>query len=504
MSNTSRIAKNTIALYFRQILIMLVSLYTVRVVLNTLGVQDYGIYNVVAGVVSLLSFLSNSMSTASQRFFSYDLGTMDYEHLKKMFSISVEIYAVISVFVIILAETVGVWFVNAKLLIPAERMLVTNWIYQFSVISFVFTIMTSPFMAAIIAHEEMNIYAIVSIVEVFLKVGIVFLLRLFSIDKLWLYGLLMLCVTIINTTIYRTICRVKFKECRFRFFWNKTWAKEMFGFTFWNLLGCISSVARNQGINIVLNLFFSPVVNAARGIAYQVNNAILSFSNNFSTALRPQIIKCYAKEDFDTYKKMVFYGSKMTFYLMSLISVPLIYESPYVLSFWLKNVPEYTVLFVQLVLIDSLIDSVSLPFMSSVQATGKIALYQVVVGGLLIFNLPVSYIFLRIGFPPETTMIVAIFISLVALFLRVFLVEFQVHLRFTEFLYRNLPIMFGLSAFSYFALLGFQKYISIQNDFFHLIASLLFSSILQGILILFVGMRKDEREKFLKNWRKRK
>lgn len=301
-SNTTRIAKNTIFLYFRQILIMLVSLYTVRVVLNVLGAEDYGIYNVVAGVVTMFSFLSGAMASASQRYFSFDLGKGDTEHLKITFSVTLSIYLLLILVVVILAETVGLWFVNNKLVIPPERMMAAKWIYQFAVLNFVVTMITTPYMAIIIAHKKMSVYAYVSIIEVSLKLGIVFLLKVLPYDKLIVYGILLAVVSFINTSIYRFYCYKNYSECKFLFVKDKKLFKELISYSSWNLFGSVASMVRNQGLTILLNLFFGPLINALRAVAMQVNVAVLSFAQNFSTALRPQIIKSYAANE-NTFRK---------------------------------------------------------------------------------------------------------------------------------------------------------------------------------------------------------
>jgi O-antigen/teichoic acid export membrane protein len=422
-SNTRRIAKNTLMLYFRQILIMLVSLYTVRVVLETLGAEDYGIYNVVAGVVTRFGFLSISMATATQRYLSFEIGKGDFEQLKKIFSLSFEIYVLIAVIVLLLAETVGLWFVANKLVIPMERQNAAFWIYQFSIISFVFSILTSPYMAAIISHEDMNIYAYVSIIEVALKLGIVFLLQLIQWDNLKLYGLLLCSVVALIALVYWTICRFKYPECKVSKYWNQKLFKEITSYTGWNLFGSLVGIFKIQAINILLNQFFNPVIVAARGIASTVNSAVISFSNNFSTALRPQIIKSYAADNRKEMLKIMFYGSKGTYFLMYLFTLPLVLEANTVLSLWLKSPPEYTVLFTRLALIDALIDSISYPIMTVAQATGKIKLYQSVVGGILLLNLPVSWVLLLRGAPAYSVMITAICLTFIAFIARLLILK---------------------------------------------------------------------------------
>jgi O-antigen/teichoic acid export membrane protein len=424
-TNTQRIAKNTLMLYFRQILIMLVSLYTVRVVLNTLGAEDYGIYNVVAGVVAMFGFLSGSMATASQRYFSFEIGRGDFEQLRRVFSVSLTIYMMIAVLVLILAETAGLWFALNRLVIPLERKGAALWVYQLSIISFLFTILTSPYMAAIIAHEDMNIYAYVSIVEAALKLAVVFLLGLPAWDKLQLYGILLCAVTAINTTVYRTICSTKYPECKFRLFWNKKLFKEISMFTGWSFIGSIAWLIRNQGSNIILNIFFGPLVNAARSIASQVNAAITAFCDSFTKAMYPSIIKSYTNKDKEHIGDIVITSSKFSYFLFLILSMPLLLETEFILTLWLKNVPEYAVLFVRLVLLDALITAFTYSIGALNQATGNIKLYQGIIGGFLVLNLPVSILLFYAGFGPEWTLYIAVVFSFLALIFRLLILKWQ-------------------------------------------------------------------------------
>ena len=295
MSDTRRIARNTLMLYFRQILIMVVSLYTVRVVLNVLGAEDYGIYNVVAGVVTMFSFLNGAMTTASQRYFAFDLGKNDTEHLKITFNVTFQIYIILACIIVLLAESVGIWFVCNKLVIPAERMFAAVVIYQCSILSFLFTLISTPYMASLIAHENMDVYAYVSIVEVLFKLLIVFLLKVLLYDKLIVYGILLATVALINNVIYQFYCRSHYSECKLEFIKDRKYLKELFFYGGWNFIGSFAAVLKTQGVSIIMNMFFGPVVNAARGIASQVSNTLMTFSSNFSVALRPQIIKSYAQ-----------------------------------------------------------------------------------------------------------------------------------------------------------------------------------------------------------------
>lgn len=503
MSNTTRIAKNTLLLYFRQILIMLVSLYTVRVVLNALGAEDYGIYNVVAGVVTMFGFLSGGMASASQRYFSYDLGKKDDEHLKTTFCVTFQIYLLLAIIVVVLAETVGLWFVNHKLVIPQERMTAANWIFQAAIFSFLMTLITTPYMATIIAHENMNVYAYVSIIEAALKLGIVFLLRILSYDKLILYGLLLAAVAFINTSLYRFYCRKHYEETKFHYVKDGALFKELVSYSGWNLFGSVASMVRNQGMTILLNLFFGPVVNASRAVAAQVNAAVISFAQNFSTALKPQIIKSYAADEKDRMIKLVMYGTKIVFFLMLVICIPLFLQVSYLLKLWLKNVPELTQIFVRLGIIDILIDSISYPLMAVVQATGKIKLYQSVVGGCLILNLPISYIFLKLGFSAETVFIVAIVLSLIALILRIIITQSMISYNLI------LPFLKLLLFFMLLTVIASSApviLISKMNDAFWKFCFFVMISVVWSVAILFlIGLSKEEKQFVLNKlpWRKK-
>ncbi len=496
MENNSRtLAKNTLLLYFRQILIMAVSLYTARVVLATLGAEDYGIYNVVAGVVTMFGFLSGAMASSSQRYFSYDLGKKDSEHLKITFSVTFQIYLLIALVVLLFVETVGLWFLNTKLVIPSNRLIAANWIFQAAIISFLLTLITTPFMAIIIAHENMTIYAYVSVVEVSLKLGIVFLLKYLPYDKLIVYGILLSLVSFINTAIYRFYCHKHYPECKVRFICDGKLFKEIIAYSGWNLFGNLAAIFKNQGINILLNLHFGAIVNAARGIASQVNSAVVSFSNNFSTALRPQVIKTYAANQKDDTMKLVFRGCKFTFFLMYIFTLPLCLEMNSILSLWLKNPPEYAVVFTQLVLIDALIDSISYPLMTLAQATGKIRLYQAVVGGILLLNLPVSYIGLRFGAPAYSVMLVAIVLSVTAFIVRFFIVSVLSGMSKSQFVIKTIFPCLAVSFSS--AIFPLLFVMNVNESLFRMFTTVMISGVCTVLSILFLGMTKSEREAVL-------
>lgn len=431
--NNKRIAKNTAMLYFRMLITMAVSLYTSRVILNTLGVEDFGIYNVVGGVVTMFSFLNSSMASATQRFLSFELGKKNYEQLSRVFSMSINIHATITLVILILAETIGLWFLNTQLTIPEERMVAANWVYQFTILSFMVTVMSVPYNASIIAHERMNVYAYVSIIEVALKLLIVFMLQWFGFDKLKFYAVLIFSVSLFISIIYGLYSKRNFEECSYKFSWDKSLYQTLMSYAGWNLWGNFAGVTFNQGINILLNIFFGPVINAARGIAYQVNGTVNGFVSNFQIAMNPQIVKSYASDDRQYMHQLIFRGSRYSFFLLFFITLPILLEAEIILKWWLKVVPEYTSLFCRLVLINTLIDCISGPLMTAAQATGKIKKYQAVVGGLLLLILPISYILLKIGFPPQTTLYVSISVSIVALFARLWIISPLVNLSILTF-----------------------------------------------------------------------
>ncbi len=494
--NNKRIAKNTLMLYFRMFLTMGVSLYTSRIVLNTLGVEDFGIYNVVGGVVTMFSFLNSAMASATQRFLSFEIGKNNYDQLKKVFSMSVNIHAIIAFVILILAETLGLWFLNSKLNIPENRMVAANWVYQFSILSFVVTVLSVPYNAIIIAHERMNVYAYVSIAEVGLKLLIVFMLQWFGFDKLKLYAVLIFSVSLIIRLVYGFYCNINFKESKYHLFWDKSLYSKLMNYAGWNLWGNIASVIFGQGINILLNIFFGPIVNAARGIAFQVRSAVSGFVSNFQMAMNPQIIKSFANGNNKYMHQLIFQGAKYSFFLLFIISLPILLETEIVLKLWLKIVPEYTVIFTKLVIVNVLIDCISGPLMTGAQASGKIKLYQSVVGGLLILILPISYLFLKLGYLPQVTLYVSILISIIALFSRLWIIRPLVNLSISKFAKQVLlPIIMVVPVALIFPLI-IRSLITpgIINLFvvsFVSVLSVIFS-------IYFIGLNNEEQQ-FMKN-----
>ena len=421
--NNKRIAKNTLLLYIRMLFTMVVSLYTSRVILNTLGVTDFGIYNVVGGVVAMFGFLNSAMSSSTQRFITFELGKNNLNQLQKVFNTSIIIHVFISIVILILAETFGLWFLYHKMTIPIERLDAALWAYQGAIASTIVLIMSVPYNAAIIAHEKMSAFAYIAVLEVTLKLLIVYLLLIGNFDKLKLYAFLMFSIQLIIRFIYGQYCKKHFPETKIKKVKDWKLLKEMLGFASWSLWGNLAVVAYTQGINILLNIFFTPAINAARGVAVQVQNAVNQFSLNFQTALNPQITKSYAIGDYTYMHKLIFRSSKFTFFLLLFLSLPILLETETILTIWLKNVPEHTTNFLRLILCITIIDAVANPFMISASATGKVKLYQSIVGGIQLTILPISYVILKMGGNPESVFIIHLLICIIAFIVRLIIIK---------------------------------------------------------------------------------
>ena len=450
-ANNKRIAKNTLLLYVRTLITMVISLYTSRVVLNALGVTDFGIYNVVGGVVAMFGFLNASMSVATQRFLNFELGRGNTHQLIKVFVTSVNIHLIISALVLFLGETIGLWFLLNKMTIPSDRLIAAMWVYQCAIFSTIILIVSVPYNALIIAHEKMGAFAYISILEVSLKLLAVFLLFLTQNDKLIIYSILMLIMQLIIRCIYGFYCKRHFHESKYHFILDNKLFKEMSSFAGWSLLGNIAFICFTQGLNILLNVFFSPVVNAARGISVQIQNAINQFSSSFQMALNPQITKSYATNDLSYMYNLIIRSSKFTLFLLLVLSVPVFLETPLILKIWLGIVPEYTVIFVRLMLCATIIDAVANPLVTAASATGRIRKYQIIVGGLLLLIIPISYIVLKSGGQPWRVFVVHIIICLCAFVARLLFVRKMIGLPLKDYccevVYKGFKILFILILF---------------------------------------------------------
>ena len=490
--NNKRIVRNTAALYVRMLLMMAISLYTSRVVLQTLGVVDYGIYNVVGGVVTMIAFLNGALSTATQRYLNYEMGKGNSDGLSKVFSMSFWCFCMIALAAVIVAETVGLWFVINKLNIPAERADVALWVYHISVLTFVVELLVVPYKASIIAHEKMSVYAYISIAEVSLKLILIYLLVVIDADKLRLYASMMFIATLLICYIDKLYCSRHFAECNVRLVWDRMLFKGLFSFSGWMLVGTITYILSTQGVNMLINIFFGAAVNAARGIALQVSNAINSFVTNFMMAVRPQIVKSYANGEHEYMYKLVFSSSKLSFYLLLIFTTPVFFYAEPVLGLWLDTVPEYTVLFTRLVLISTLVTTFYTPIGYASQASGKIRDYQLTIaaGFLLIFVC--TYFLYKLGYGVEWTFYIAILIDIIGLLVRLVLLKKVIDFPLWPYLKTvGVPIVviFTLVYFLSFA----YKCFFVPSSFFSVVLGVGWCGIIAAALSLLFGLDHSEK-----------
>ena len=490
--NNKRIAKNTLLLYMRMFVMMFTALFTSRIVLQVLGETDYGIYNIIGGVVVLFSFLNSALLQATQRFLNFNLGKKDEETTHKVFCMSLNSYFILSVIFLILGETIGLWFVDTQLNIPENRMHAAHWVYQFSLLTFVINLIRVPYNATIIAYERMDFYAYLSLGEVVLKLIVVYLLYITTFDKLVFYSFLYTLVPLFITLLYKLYCNRHFPISHYKRFWDKNMFNQLFSFSGWSLLGNLANLAASQGLNILINMFFNPSVNAARGIAYQINNAINQFFTNFFNAVRPQITKYYAQKDLDNLFKLVFRSSKLSFFLIYALALPIIIEAPYIIQLWLGQLPEYVVPFTRLIVIITAVDAMANPLMTSIHATGHIKLYQSLVGTLIILNVPISYIILNFtDSSPIIVFEVSLVINIIALFVRVFLVRSQIkEFPVLEYFKDVIGKSFIVSVLSFLFTYGVT--LLLPDNFLRLVIVVLWGIMITLVLFFMICLNKEE------------
>ena len=421
--NNKRIARNTLMLYLRMFLTMVVGLYTSRVVLQTLGVEDYGIYGVVGGIVAMMGFLNASMSGATSRFLTFELGKGDKERLEKTFSSALIVHIIIAAIVFIVAETVGLWFLCNKLVIPEGRMIATHWVYQLSILSSMLTITQVPYNSCIIAHEKMDVYAYVEILNATLKLLIVHLLVIGNFDKLILYAILMFAVSVIIMMVYRVYCLRRFGECKFRWIWDKEYLKPIISFSGWDLFGNMAVTTRQQGTNFLINMFFGVIYNAASGVASTVNGILGMFSQNILTAFRPQIIKLYSAGNEQDSVNLLYNAGKFATLLMVLIAIPFSFEMEYIMKMWLGTPPDYAVLFCRIMMISSCINMCECTVNIGIHATAQVLQMSVFTGVCYLGVLPVIYICYRLGFPVETAYYMSYAVCAINLLIRSYILK---------------------------------------------------------------------------------
>lgn len=490
--NSKRIAKNTLLLYIRLIFTMAVGLFTSRVILATLGVEDYGVYNVVAGFVMMFSFFTSSLGAAISRFLTYELGKGESDKLQRIFSTSVNVQLLLSVAILALAEAIGIWFVNTKLNIPADRLYAANWAFQCAILSFIFNLISVPYNAAIIAHERMSAFAYISILEVSLKLLIVYVLYISPIDKLITYSILFAAAGLAIRLVYGGYCRKHFVECRYQAVIDKPMLKEITGFAGWNLLGSGAYLFNTQGVNIVMNLFFGVTVNAARGIATQVEGVVRQFVTNFTTALNPQITKSYAAGNMEYMYTLVCRGAKYSYFLMLVFVVPFMFEADIILRLWLDNVPEHTSIFLRLTMIGTLCDILGNSTANACWATGKVKKYYLWIGtiGSLVFF--ISYALFALGFPAYTSYVVFIVIYIILIFVKLYiikgLIDFPMAMFYKETLLRILPVTICTFMFASLA------YSNLEESIGRMLLTVLLSTIALGISTFLFGLEQSEKQ----------
>ena len=489
--NNKRIAKNTLLLYIRMILLMVVTLYTSRVVLQVLGIEDFGIFNVVGGVVTMFAFINGGMVSATQRYLTFELGRYNKSQLSRVFSTSLQIHAVISLIVVVLAETIGLWFFYNKMVIPADRMVAAMWVYQCSVVACVINIMSIPYNADIIAHEKMSAFAYISIFEASMKLFIVLLLVWVSIDKLVVYAILILLVQLIIRVIYSQYCYKHFEESRYVHRIDVSLFKEMAFFAGWSFWGNLAGVLSSQGLNMMLNVFFGPVVNAARGIAVQVQGAVQQFIINFQMALNPQITKNYAIANIEQMHELMFRSARFSFFLLFFLTLPFLLETNFLLTLWLNNVPENSVVFTQMMICISLLSAISNPCVVANQATGEVKKYQMVVGGLLLTILPISYLVLLLGAPAYSVLVVHFSIESIAQFSRLYILKRQIKLSIRTFF---VSVYFPIIITSIFAtIIPVLLHYQFNEGWLRFIVVTLSSMVSVFLFVWFLGLHKNER-----------
>ena len=491
-SNNRRIAKNTLLLYFRTLLIMVITLYTSRVILNALGVEDYGIYNVVGGVVAMFSLISGSLSNAISRFITFELGRGETKKLSTIFSTSVNIQIGISLLVIILGILIGGWFLNSRMNIPAERMVAANWVLCCSLLMFCINLISLPYNACIIAHERMAAFAYVSILDASLRLLICYLITISPFDKLISYSVLLVFVASIIRMVYGIYCNKHFEECRYRFVYDRSLLKQMGSFAGWQFLTNSCWMFNTQGVNILINIFFGVTLNAARGIATQVDSAIQQFVNNFMTALNPQITKNYASGHIKEMFMLVCRGSKFSFFLLLLFAIPVIFEAEYVLKLWLKTVPDHAVIFLRLTIIGSMVNMLGGTGLTACMATGKIKRYSIWISSVGVLVFPFTWIAFKCGLPVESTYIIFIGVYVGVNAVRLYIMKGLLHFPPALFIRE---VIFKICIVTPLALLMPSVPVCFMDESFgRLVITTLISLVSSCLVIYTVGLSRSERK----------
>lgn len=491
-SNNKTIAKNTLMLYARMLISMFVGLYTSRVVLNALGFTDYGIYNLVGGIVSMLSFLNVGLTGASQRFISYQMGKGDLSSMKKVFCTAVITHNALAIIALLLLEIIGLLLINYKLVIASDRLIAANWVFQCSLITMFVSIISVPYSSCVVAHEKMGRFAYISILETFLKLGVAFAIMVSPIDKLVLYASLILLIQITVRLFYTIYCKRSFEECSFVYQFDRKMFKKMFSFAGWGCIGNMGWGLKDQLSNIILNLFFGTTVNAARGIAAQVNGMISSFASNFTMAMNPQITKLYAAGDVKRSITLTLAGSRYAFYLLTIITIPFLINEHYILQMWLGNIPEYTDYFVAIILISSCVYSMSHTVSTAIQATGYVKWFQILLAITLLLEVPIAYIILKLGGLPYMAVIPSIFTCFLSLIVRILILHHYVpEYKILDYLCGT--VFNGILIFSLAYIASYFMRMFFEETFVNLCFTSLISAIFVVLLVYSIGFSSYER-----------
>lgn len=490
-----RIATNTLFLYFRLIFKLFISLITSRIILDALGFSDFGLYNVVGGTVTMFAFLNNSMSAATQRFLNFEMGKKGNSQVRTVFSTSLYLHLLIALVVLILAETIALWFLNNKLQIPPERVGAANWVLQFSIFTLIARIITIPYQAAIIAHERMATFAYISIFEAVSTLLIVLGIKQSAHDRLILYALSLFILALCVSGMYAYYSIKKFRECRTGISYNRSYFREMLGYSGWNTLSVFSQMLKQEGVDILLNLFFGTVVNAARALAVRINSVVNGFVQNFMQAMNPQIVKNYAKGELKEMEKLIMFGSKFSFFLILFFALPILIETDTILLLWLKDVPEYTTIFTRLVLLTALVDSLNNSLWISQSATGKIKKYHITLSSIGLMNLPISYLLLRLGFPPYIPFAITLFQSFIMTFIRLGFLKNSIQLNVPEFLKNVLfrALLMGIVATA----VPLALHLYLPNNLLNVAIVCITASSMSVAAFFFIGLKTHERSKVL-------
>lgn len=490
--SNKRLVKNTLTLYLRMILTVGISFYTTRIILKNLGVSDFGLYNVIAGFISMFYMVTSSMAAATSRFITFELGKNNIEQLKKVFSTSINFQILLSFFIIVIGETIGLWFVNTQMVIESDKLFAANIVYQITVLSFIFELLGIPYYSSIIAHEKIKAFAYMTILNVILKLIIAWGIVISPIDKVVFYALCMMTISLLTQFLYFLYCKHNFEECKYKFCFEKTISKQMFSFGGWSFLSSASSMLRGQGVNILLNLFYGTTINAAYGVARQVDSSVKAFSNNFITALNPQITKSYASGDKGHTINLVYKGTKYSYILLYIIALPIMMESDAFLDLWLVEIPQYSTHFVRLILILALAEVILKPLLTLNNATGDIKMYQIILSISQFAVLPISYLLLKLNVEPYFVMYVTIGAELVTMIPRIIINKKHINITLTSFTQEVLIKLLYITFFSFICC-----YIFIQNVEYSIIR-LFGSFIISTLSIIFTtytfGLDKKEKE----------